>query len=97
MTERHDDEHAVRAVLDEVVAPLLQLAGGDAELVEVSADAVTIRLLGQAAHGPGAALLREDVVGAAIGPLCAGRRLAFEQGGPSPARRAATRSAGEPE
>ena len=75
-----DDEAAVRAVLEDVVNPLLRTAGAGVELVELTEDTLTLRLLGEAAFGPGAALLREDVVEAALASLRGARALAYESG-----------------
>jgi len=55
-------EAEVKAVIEEIIRPLLQADGGDIELVSAEKDVITIRLLGACGGCPGAPYTRADVI-----------------------------------
>jgi len=80
---------AVQRVIDEILRPLLENDASGIELIDVSDDALRIRVTGRAAFGVGSELVRSGVIEPAlrkvVGESCA---IQIEKAVPRPKRRA---------
>ena len=86
-----DLRERLETIFEELVRPLLAADGGDAEVVDVDGERVTLRVSGSAAYGVGSHYVRASIIERALAEVRAGLIVDYEKVAERPPKRAPER------